>query len=81
MEGHFIDNEGDPEGAYFFIIKLFAGTCSGQVVGIQIDEFTDLERVKRWESKVISIVLVAVLSLHKYVMKEEDGRFDLVVKL
>jgi hypothetical protein len=26
-------------------------------------------------------VLVAVLSLHKYVMKEEDGRFDLVVKL
>jgi hypothetical protein len=29
FKSHFIDNAGDPEGAQFFIIKLFAGACGG----------------------------------------------------
>jgi hypothetical protein len=56
FESHFIDNMGDLEGAQFFIIKLFAGTCSGQVAEIQIDKFTNLERVRNWKSSTISIV-------------------------
>jgi hypothetical protein len=43
FESHFIDNPGDPEGAQFFVIKLFAGACGGEVSSIQIDKSTDFE--------------------------------------
>jgi hypothetical protein len=53
FESHFIANAGNPEGARFFIIRLFTGKCSGQISTIQIDKFTDFEGVRNWELSTI----------------------------
>jgi hypothetical protein len=51
--------------------------CGGEILAIQIDKSTNFEGIRNWESSIISIVRVAVLSLHEHVKKCEVGGFVL----